>query len=237
MTISKQKSSGKLSAKVIEYVMKGIADGQYSPGSRIRPKEIAAELNMSLSPVRDAIEQLDKDGWIERFPQSGTYIKEITIEDIEEIYELRQTLEAEAVRLAAERITAQQLAELKAIAKVLTLCARQNDVKGYEEADTQFHKKIIESAHNKSLTDVFESVLRKTRCFFIALKATTHGQQSIAELENTPVSHKNIFEALDAGQTELTEQLIRNHVGVACEWNKAMARIRWLSKSINLKEI
>ena len=219
----------RLSARVIDLIINRIADETYSPGTKIVLKEIAAKLKISLSPVRDAIEQLDQDGWLERIPQSGTYIRQITLTDIEEIYELRGMLEAEAMKVAVERITPQGLAGLRNTVKALRKAATANSIKDYEESDTQFHKQIVEAAANKSLTKVHGSVLRKTRSFFIALKATSHGQQGIRDLEDSAVSHERILIALSSGQAQPAEQLIRNHIDVACEWNKAMAKIRWLS--------
>jgi DNA-binding GntR family transcriptional regulator len=219
----------RLSQKVVDYILENIIKGVYQPGQKISPKDIASRLNVSSSPVRDAMEQLERDGWIERFPQSGTYLKQISLRNIEEIYELRNMLETGAVELAIQRITTQQLAELKDVVDELNRAAQSNLVDAYEKADTDFHQKLVAATANESVINVFDLVLRKTRCYFIALKATKHDLRTITNLEQTPVSHTQLYQAIVDKNTALAKTIIRNHIDISCEWNKATAKVRWLS--------
>jgi DNA-binding GntR family transcriptional regulator len=228
---SKDNKQDKLSAKAFEFVISQIVEGTFAPSSKISPKEIADQLAMSMAPVRDAMEQLEKDGWIVRYPQSGTYVRQITVKDIEEIYELREIIETGAVRFAVQRATQDDLASLKETAHLLMQASQSDDLKTYEKLDTQFHMKLIKITRNASLIKTLESVLFKTRSFFIAMKATSYGQKSSANMEEVPVSHMRIYEAIASQQADRAEQLIRRHVAISCEWNKAQVKIQELSQS------
>jgi len=219
----------KLSAKAFEHIIGSIVDGTFAPSSKISPKRIAAKLGMSLAPVRDAMEQLEKDGWIVRFPQRGTYVRQISVQDVDEIYELREILETGAAAIAIARAKPEDLQTLKETVESLTEAAHSGDLQTYEKLDTQFHLQLVKLTGNESLINSFECVLFKTRSFFIAMKATSYGQQSTPDLEDIPVSHKRIHEAIVGGQVELAEKLIRRHIAISCEWNKAQIRIQQLS--------
>lgn len=220
----------KLSAKAFEYIIGNIANGHYPPSSRISPKEIADQLGMSLAPLRDAMEQLEQDGWIVKKPQKGTYVRYISLKDIEQIYELRQILEVGAVPIAMEKVASAGFSKLKTTVASLIQAAKAGDLPTYEKLDTQFHTQLVGLTENDALIKTFTSVLWKTRCFFVALKATSYGQQSTQDLEDISVSHKRIYEALKAGQKEQAEQLLRQHIAVSCEWNKARLKIQQLAK-------
>ena len=119
---------------------------------------------------------------------------------------------------------------MKDTVDLLIQAAKSGDLQAYENLDTQFHIQLVKSTGNEALVGTFMSVLLKTRCFFVALKATSYGQQSTNDLEEIAVSHKHIYEAIAAKQKEQAEQLLRQHIAVSCEWNKARIRIQQLSK-------
>lgn len=225
-----QATINKLSAKAFEYIIGNIANGSYPPSSRISPKEIAGQLKMSIAPVRDAMEQLEQDGWIIKLPQKGTYVRYISLEALEQIYELRQILEVGAVQIVVEKITPENFSDLKIIVDSLIKATKAGDLQTYDNLDTQFHLQLVRLTGNDALIKTFTSILLKTRCFFIALKTTSYEQQRTNDLEEASISHKHIYEAMMAGQKEQAEQLLRQHIAVSCEWNKARIRIQQLTK-------
>ena len=224
------RKQSKLSTKVFEYIVDSILNGIYPPSSRISPKKIASQLGISLAPVRDAMEKLEQDGWIKKIPQKGTYVRQISLEDIEQIYELRQILETGAVCIAIEKRIPEFLTNLKDTVELLIKASKSGDLQAYEKLDTQFHIQLVQAAGNEALMNNFISVLLKTRCFFIALKVTSYAQQFTNDLEEAAISHKHIYEALAANQKELAEQLLRQHIAVSCEWNKAKIQIQQISE-------
>ena len=222
----------KMSHRVVDHVITNISNGSYAPASQISPKEIAKQLNVSSAPVRDAIEQLENQGWIERLPNKGTYVRNFTIKDIEEIYEFRGMMEAETVRIVTKRIKPEQLTKLESIVDALIKATEENDVATYKDHDNEFHMFLVQCTGNQRLQNNFYSILLQARFFFqhVAQKVTSSetGRPS-GNLEDTPISHKRIYEAIKAGDGDLAVQLIRRHVKTACEWNKTMVKVHQLS--------
>lgn len=184
---------------------------------------------MSMAPVRDALEQLEKDDWIVRYPQRGTFVRKIGVGEIEDIYELRIVIETGAIPLAVERATPAAMAALKKTTAAIAEAARSDALQAYERLDTQFHLQLARMTGNATLIEAFSSVLFKTRSFFVAMKATSYGQAVEHDLESMDVSHGRIFTALSARQVERVQELIRRHVAISCEWNKARVAIMELT--------
>jgi DNA-binding GntR family transcriptional regulator len=102
-----------LAYKVYEKVKDRILSGELQPGARLKDDELARTFGVSNTPVREAMGELEKDGLIETIPYRGRFVKKMSIEETREVYDVRMALEALAARLAVERITESQLAEMQ----------------------------------------------------------------------------------------------------------------------------
>ena len=97
---------------VCECIRQAIIDGTFSPGERLMEIQMADEMGVSRTPVREAIRKLELEGFVVMIPRRGTYVADISIRDINEIYEIRACLDELAAGLAAERITDEELETL-----------------------------------------------------------------------------------------------------------------------------
>ena len=97
---------------VCENIRQAIIDGTFSPGERLMEIQMADEMGVSRTPVREAIRKLELEGFVVMIPRRGTYVADISIKDITEIYEVRTSLDVLAAGLATERITEEELATL-----------------------------------------------------------------------------------------------------------------------------
>ena len=102
---------------VCESLRNAISQGVLKPGERIMEIQLAEELGISRTPIREAMRKLEQEGYVVMMPRRGTYISTISIRDINDIFEIRSALEALSNGLAAERITDEELAELKELMK------------------------------------------------------------------------------------------------------------------------
>lgn len=114
--------------RVCTYVLDRIVTGEYSPGHRINEYEIARILKLSKEQVREAMRNLIYLGLVERIPNKGVRMKHISLRDLEEIYEARQSIELEAIRKIAATITEEQLRQLE---KVANLCVFDQTLHDY----------------------------------------------------------------------------------------------------------
>ena len=94
---------------VCENIRQAIIDGTFSPGERLMEIQLADEMGVSRTPVREAIRKLELEGFVVMIPRRGTYVADISIKDINEVYEIRTSLDVLAAGLAAERINDDEL--------------------------------------------------------------------------------------------------------------------------------
>ena len=116
------------------------------PGQPLVEKEIAATYGVSRTPVREAVLRLADEGLIDIFPQSGTFVSRIPIGALPEAMVIRRTLEETSARLAAERATPAQMAEIEAILKRQREVSARGDQDAFHHADEAFHAAIAEAA-------------------------------------------------------------------------------------------
>src|ERR1700712_2994748 len=97
---------------VARYIREGIVAGRWEPGERLRQQQLADELGMSPTPVREAVRSLVKEGWLQLRPHIGVSVAEADPTKVEEVYRLREILESRLAAEAADKITPPQLREL-----------------------------------------------------------------------------------------------------------------------------
>src|SRR5271169_1260355 len=96
-----------------EHIRKRLLSGDLAPGASLSPALLAKEIGISHTPVREAISQLESEGLVERLPRLGARVRLIDRRELEELFELRETLEADAAAWAAERISEEQIVALR----------------------------------------------------------------------------------------------------------------------------
>lgn len=146
-----------LRSRIKDHIQQQIADGVYRPGDRIIETQLARELNVSQSPVREALLELSISGLLEEIPYSGTYVRRLSPEDILDIYDSRAYIEKYAAERAAVRITDEQLQELSDILTAMESCT-DHDYSHYSLLDTRFHTIIFDAAGSPSLKRVWTNV-------------------------------------------------------------------------------
>ncbi|NLZ51956.1 MAG: GntR family transcriptional regulator, partial [Thermoanaerobacteraceae bacterium] len=102
-----------LRSKIYHHLKNAILDGVYKPGDSLIEMKLAKELGVSRTPIREAIRQLELEGLVTSIPNKGVVVEGVTLQDVEDIYEIRKMIEGLAARWAAEKISDEQLKELK----------------------------------------------------------------------------------------------------------------------------
>ena len=136
------------------------------PGERISPPEIAATLGVSITPVRDAVNQMAAEGLVTVTPRRGTVVSPISIRDIEELYEIRLMLEPLAAELAASRASDDEIAHVRVLADRLesdpsAAAGRVDDLETYLEeiaSDAELHAAVVRAAHNRRLNTLYDGL-------------------------------------------------------------------------------
>lgn len=159
-------SSGPLEKKslrdeVFELLHRRIVSGEYPLGEWLRQEEIANELDVSPTPVREALDQLVAEGLAERIPYRGVRVPELTEEEIADAYVLRLLLEVAAVRLSTYNISQEQANLLQAILRKTERLLESDDVSAYQHLNRQLHRAIVAASGNRLLSRLYELVINR----------------------------------------------------------------------------
>jgi DNA-binding GntR family transcriptional regulator len=201
-----RKEDAQLSLVAYETMRDGILSLQIRPGSSLVERDLAAELSMSVTPVREALHRLEHEGLVTKLPYKGCRVSEICMEDVEEIYELRELLEGRCARIAASELPEDDIQRMT----VLLNEARDHIDKGDQvaggEVIWEFHDLIMKPVENCRLKDFLTQIRAQARRIGTI---TTHipGRQEKSLLE-----HAAIVEALVSRNPNAAEQAMIAHI-------------------------
>lgn len=143
---------------VFQYLREAILEGKLEPGRRLMEIQLAEELGVSRTPVREAIRKLELEGLVIMVARKGAYVADVSVKDMIEVLEIRGALEGLAASLAAERMTDEDIEGLKQIASEFKRCHLEKNVEGMVERDIEFHDKIFASTRNEKLYQMYQSL-------------------------------------------------------------------------------
>lgn len=172
-----------LSDQAYEAIKSNILNLTYAPGMHLTEAMLTQELNMSRSPIRTALKQLQTDGLIVTDHYKSLYVKEITDQDIHEIYQLRELIETAAFRYIFDT-NMQTDFSYRLEEKVVRMCAAANDPYEWELADTEMHMTIVGALNNSRITKVYENTLDELiRIGQVSVKFGMHIEETNSNLK------------------------------------------------------
>lgn len=194
-----------LHEEVSQYIKETILAGELKPGDRIVESRLAQELGVSQAPVREALRELEFSGLVEQKPFSGTYVKQVTVKEIRQFYEVRAALERLGAECAAQRMNEEQYQELAMTMFSMEEAARDHDLSEYIKCDARFHDQIVAAANNDLLSRLWE------QC---NIRSWLHVGTSLTgrDLPELASRHRRIFEALRSKDLEQLRAAIDAHL-------------------------
>ncbi|NOZ70735.1 MAG: GntR family transcriptional regulator [Chloroflexi bacterium] len=191
--------------KAYEQLRERIVRLQLPPGALIDEQQLSDELDLSPSTIREAIKLLAHDGLVQVTPRHGLYVAPVSLEDLAQLSEMREALESLCARLAAQRATSDELAVLEALRQEHQDIAATDSERLFE-LDHRFHQAIARAAHNKYLARTLETFFGLSqRLWYLALP-------EIAALPAAVEKHLDLAAAIQAGDADTAERLMRAHV-------------------------
>jgi GntR family transcriptional regulator, rspAB operon transcriptional repressor len=201
-----------MAVKAYAAIKKRILDFRYVPGERLSEVNLAKELGLGRSPIRTALAKLKSDGWIAVSPQSGTFIRSLNEQEIQDLLDLRLLLETHVTELAAQRIGDDELRKLRRAfvafrpTSIKDLGAAFNE---FNEFDSLFHLTLYRVAGNALITEILTNLLDKVQW----LKTTT--LPSAERIRSSFAELNRILEALEARDPKAAATRMREHIGNA----------------------
>lgn len=191
---------------VCESLREAIRNGILKPGERIMEIQLAEELGVSRTPVREAIRKLELEGYVVMMPRRGTYVANMSIRDINEIFEIRTALESLSNGLAAEHITDEELEHLQRLLVIIGGYIKEGNMEKIVETDIEFHDLMYHAARNQRLVGIISN-LRDQLTRFRTLSMSYPGR-----LEATLEEHKAIVEAIANGDRKGARKAAEKHM-------------------------
>jgi len=201
------KKRATLKTQVYDYLKEQIILGGLKPGERLIEEKISEELQVSRSPIREAIRMLEKDGLLFVNTSGGVTVVEPSIQDFHHLYECRVEMEPLAAFYAAQRRTQEQLELIRSSLPQIHKISESNNLKIVHDVNVNFHETVISASANPFLVSMI-SQLRGVNSFY---------RKSIIEenpqhIEHAINDHQQIFQAIVNQDTKLARQLMKAHI-------------------------
>lgn len=189
--------------KAYDYLYNAIVTNRLPPGVAIAEQDISNVLGISRTPVREALKQLEAEGLVRHIPLRGTFVEEVTTQDLEEIFALRETLEALALKAAINDITDEELYEIEILLRSLEYDSSEEK---FYNSDRKLHGLIVKHGGNRRLAlflNTLNSQMERLR-HIAAMKPH--------RLQKSKQEHLEIVAALKLRDLAGAERLLRQHL-------------------------
>jgi len=195
-----------LSQKVYRALKIEIIKGSLKPGTKLSEGKIAEQMGVSRTPVREALRKLAAEGFVKISPNQGVVVSNASVEDVQEVLQIRGVLEGLAARLATKRINEEEIKELEKYQKRMEHYTNKDNVLAFSEMDAEFHELILNICGNNRLIQIRENLSDQAHRYRIrSLSVPGRLKYSFKE-------HQEIVEALKRKNTKQADRLSQKHI-------------------------
>jgi DNA-binding GntR family transcriptional regulator len=212
------------SAVAADLIRDAIADGRLEPGRRLKEEELARELGISRTPVREALLVLQTEGVLESAPNRGATVRAYEADDLDDLYQLRAVLEGFAARRAATRISAPDVTRLRESCERFVALRADADVAELVRENMLFHDVILDAASSERLTQMVRKVVQ------LPLVYRSYYWYSPEQKLISEHYHRQLTSAMAGRDAERAEIVMKEHVLEARDFLIAQFRAREAGK-------
>ncbi|MFF5987439.1 GntR family transcriptional regulator [Prauserella flavalba] len=192
-----------LRERVYQAMQELIISRQLAPGQHLVESELAEMLGVSRQPIREALQLLNSEGWVDLRPGYGAFVHAPTEAEVDQLLVVRAALEAESARLAALNTDAEGVARLRKLCAQGEAAVASDDIDGMVAANAELHRCVTELSGNQVLLDMVSQVDRRVRWYYTPI-ARHRGHQSWQE-------HARLIDAIEAGDADAASRTMREH--------------------------
>lgn len=190
--------------QVYERLLRMIVSGRLRAGERLLESELASALGVSRGPIREAFQLLERDAWIVVEPRRGTFVRELTLDEINDFFDVRVVLERHAVMAAALRASEEQIADLEAKQAQAEELLLGGATEGLIDANSAVHETLCASGNNEVLSSVIYSLSQRVRTAVYPALLSHRSVSVVAE-------HRELIAAVRERAVERTGKLMAQH--------------------------
>ncbi len=212
-TIARFQPTAAQGNELIEKLRRCIVEHDLPPGTRLREQDLATEFGVSRARVRNAFNILEESGLIERIRNRGAVVMRLDPQKADELFEVREVLEAQMVRLATEKAPPESWDDLiELFGEDMNQKLTENDLGAYEDAVHMFRRRCIEAAENEVLSNLLDSLYDRTQVLIRRLVLVPgRAQEGMRQ-------HQEILAAMRTGKADKAERMKRRNIRSAREW-------------------
>ena len=180
---------------------------EIEPGKKINEEHIAREIQVSRTPIREALCRLENEGIVRIIPRRGAFVSDLTETNVKEILLIREVLEGLVTRLAVENMDQKTLEKLtKVLEKVRTIPETDRELIHYTRSEVDFHALLLDASNNQMLKNMMEII--NAHLQIIRLRTVVIPERA----RKTVKEHQQILQAIEDGDADAAEELMRKHV-------------------------
>ena len=195
----------RLSEKAYSLIKRKVITLELPPSAVIDEHVLMQELDLGRTPIREALQRLDSEGLVNVVPRRGTFVSDISVTDLQKIFELRIVLEGFCARLAAQRISEEQIQRMEAVLSDFDQL-RDGNSPALMSIDKRFHKLLYRAADNEFLAETLDRLYDLSlRLWYLVLNRLDDVRDSIDQ-------HRMVLDALKEGDEAQAEVLIQTHI-------------------------
>lgn len=202
----KKDKTPSLSQKAYDELRTKILSNELTPGRFYLEKELAALLNISRTPLKEALVKIENEGLIKIQPRHGMQVMPISADDMAEIYQVITSLECEAVTTIAEKgLSSDEISQLESTGEAMAIALEQDDLPSWAKADENFHRLLLDFCGNARLKQTvlnFWDLSHRARYFTLDLREKP---------KNSTLDHKQVIEAIKIQDADLAVKIHRKH--------------------------
>jgi phosphonate utilization transcriptional regulator len=198
--------SSSLPSLVQRELTQRILAGEWPAGAKLNEADVAARLGVSRGPVREAFRALEESGLVRFEKNRGVFVRKVSLEEADQIFELRALLDGYAGRRAAQNAKPEDVRALRALVERMAAIAERGDSDAYFALNLAFHDRIVDLAGNAKLSQLYRRLVNELNLYRRA---------SLTQPANLPISvaeHRAIVERIAAGQAAAAGRLLQDHV-------------------------
>jgi len=201
-----------LKEQAYEIIKEGIINSFYKPGDELRETTLSEEIGMSKTPIREALIQLENEGFVQIRPFRGAIVTEISIEDVVKLYEFRQVIEQHTIKIATHTLTEEEIKYLRKQILLMELALEDGSFNEYDIAHNNFHFMLISKAKNKWINKALvnmEDYVKRVRDTIIK-----------EEPINFIGDYEQLLKAFEQKDAQMASKLIEHHLVKVVEMYK-----------------
>jgi len=197
---------GSLGSIIFDLLRDRILNGDYEDGTKLNELALAKELNISRTPIREALKQLELEGLVISVPNKGVYVRGFSPRDIDDMFEIRIELEGLAIQMAIDRMDEEHLAKIKEVFELMEFYTQRKEIDKLNELNILYHEMIYQATQST----YFERLLKDLH--YYVSRTSSQVIRHTNRLESSLQEHRAILDAIMAKDKNKAKETIQSHI-------------------------